>query len=198
MWLVGGAVLAAASVIAIIAVLLAGGQGRARADQPGGPVGGIQCGAMEGTSEHIHTHIAIFIKGRPRVIPQYVGIPTNQQIAGRYCFYWLHTHATTNVIHIEAPQNGTYTFGQFLDIWRDTARWDAQSTVAGGFHVDPTVADELAAADPSNVRVYVGSKYVGSNMRAIVFSDHEDVTIEVGRPLRPPVANFDWAHWQGL
>lgn len=197
MWLVGGAVLLVAAALAIIAVLLVSRPNSAGA-APGSPIDGIECGAMEGTAEHIHAHVAIYIDGQSQVIPRYVGIPTNQRIPGHACFYWLHTHATTNVIHIEAPRNGTYTFGQFLDVWRDTARWDTQSTLAGSLHVDPTIADELAAAQPSNVRVYVGSKAVGSNIRDIVFTDHEDITIEVGRPLRPPVAHFDWAHWQGL
>jgi hypothetical protein len=34
------------------------------------------------------------------------------------CFYWLHTHTTDGVIHIESPTQRIYTLGNFFDEWR--------------------------------------------------------------------------------
>jgi hypothetical protein len=43
-------------------------------------------------------------------LEQQIGIPSN-------CFYWLHTHDESGIIHIEAPLHRDFTLGQFFDIW---------------------------------------------------------------------------------
>jgi len=166
--------------------------------QVGAPVDGIQCGAREGQAEHIHTHLALYRGGASVTLPASIGIPVNQTIAGGSCFYWLHTHATTAVIHIEAPASGLYTLGQFFDIWRATARWDRQSTEAQMPLVDASFADALRAASAQDIHVYVGHTLVGAGYQGVTLADHKDITIELGTPLRSPVATFDWAHWPGL
>ena len=73
------------------------------------PIDGIKCEAMESTIFHIHVHLDIFINGQNSTVPALIGI-TNS------CFYWLHTHDDTGIIHIESPVNKTFTLGQFFDI----------------------------------------------------------------------------------
>jgi hypothetical protein len=91
----------------------------------GGPVDGVQCNAGEQTAYHIHAHLAVFVGGQQRTIPEGVGITPPQQVmqtssgpfvTGGSCFYWLHTHDRTGVIHIESPTQSTYTLGQFFAI----------------------------------------------------------------------------------
>ncbi|MDB5059109.1 MAG: hypothetical protein JWO59_2581, partial [Chloroflexi bacterium] len=131
-------------------------------------------------------------------IPAYVGIPINQHIPGNYCFYWLHTHATTDVIHVEAPARGTYTLGQFFAIWRYTAEWDRQSTVAQAPRVDDAFPSALRTAAAKDIRVYVGNTPVITSYQSVALANHKIITIELGTPLKPPVATFDWPHWKGL
>ncbi len=171
---------------------------RAQGGGPGSPIDGIQCGAMEGAAEHIHSHVALFDNGIPVTMPAFIGIPVNQHISEQVCFYWLHTHALTNVVHIEAPVSGTYTLGQFVDIWRQTARWDAQNAIAGGFHVNPAFANALARAPQAQVHIYIGKAFVGHNYHTVTFADHRDITVELGKPLQLPVTSFNWKTWQGL
>lgn len=195
-WIVSG-------IVAVLAIVAGGGYfAFAQHNQPssmqaGSPVDGIQCGSMEGQAEHIHTHVAFFWNGKPVTIPAYIGIPFSQDVAGNYCYYWLHTHATTNVVHIEAPSSGTYTLGQFVDIWHYTALWDSQSTIANTPNVDGSFADALRKAKTSQVHVYVGAKEVNTPWRDLTFADHKNITVELGTPLKPPVATFDWQHWNG-
>jgi hypothetical protein len=168
-----------------------------RGPQPGAAIDGLHCGPMEGRAEHIHAHVALFWNGKPVTIPALVGIPYNQNVAGNYCYYSLHTHATTNVVHIEAPSTGTYTLGQFVDIWHYTSIWDGQSLIAQAPIIDASFADALRAAKPGDVHVYVGAKLVQTPYRDVTFADHKNVTVELGTPLKPPVATFDWQHWNG-
>ncbi len=192
-WVVGG-------VVGL--TLIAGGeyyalaqQDSASALQPGSSIDGIACGAMEGQAEHIHVHLALYRNGKPIVVPAFVGIPFNQGIAGSACFYWLHTHATSGAVHVKAPAAGTYTLGQFFDIWRFTAQWDRQSTLDKTPRVDDAFPNALRAAPASGVRVYVGHAHTRARYRDLPLADHENITVELGAPLRPPVATFDWARW---
>jgi hypothetical protein len=73
-------------------------------------IDGIKCGPTEGTSYHVHSHLSIFDQGRPVQVPAQTGI-------GSTCLYWVHTHDTTGVIHIEAPVRAKPTLGAFFDIW---------------------------------------------------------------------------------
>ncbi|HTK08348.1 MAG TPA: hypothetical protein VL485_14355, partial [Ktedonobacteraceae bacterium] len=75
-------------------------------------VDNIACETNEQTIYHIHAHISIYINGQQQALPANIGI--NDQ---KGCYYWLHTHDTTGVIHIESPQQVTYTLGNFFHIW---------------------------------------------------------------------------------
>ena len=55
--------------------------------------------------------LAIFINGKNHTVPALIGI-TN------YCFYWLHTHDQSGIIHIESPIHRAFTLGNFFDIWK--------------------------------------------------------------------------------
>jgi hypothetical protein len=65
---------------------------------------------MEQAVFHIHAHLDIIINGVYFLVPSQIMIPSN-------CFYWLHTHDESGIIHIEAPMHRDFTLGQFFDIW---------------------------------------------------------------------------------
>lgn len=75
------------------------------------PIDGIQCNSAEQSIFHIHSHLSIFINGQNYTIPSLIGI-TNS------CFYWMHTHDKTGIIHIEVPVNKNFSLGQFFDMWK--------------------------------------------------------------------------------
>jgi len=72
-------------------------------------IDGIGCNPMEQAVFHIHAHLDIIINGAYFLVPSQVGIPSN-------CFYWLHTHDESGIVHIEAPIHRDFTLGQFFDI----------------------------------------------------------------------------------
>ena len=83
---------------------------------------------------------------------------------GQTCMYWVHTHATDGIVHVEAPASVTPTLGDFLDLWESTYPDDqllaaAREAVASGqVTVDDAPYDgnalDLALAD--KLRIILG------------------------------------------
>jgi len=135
-------------------------------------VDGIYCDQLEQTAYHIHAHVSIWINGQQYPVPQGVGIAPDGS-----CFYWLHTHNTDGVIHIEAPGKTTPTFGNFLDIW------DSHFSSLGY---------PLQLADPSNWKVWVDGKPYTGNFRNIPLQAHELITLAYNSPNVKPDTTYSW------
>ena len=127
-------------------------------------IGGIQCSSFEQLVFHIHSHLDIFINGKPFTIPAQIGI-----IPGK-CFYWLHTHDESGVIHIESPVSRNYTLGQFFDIWNQK--------------FNNTQLFDNAANGNNTLTVYVNGSKVpsGTNYRDIKLGAHDEIAIVYGTP----------------
>ena len=136
------------------------------------PVDRIYCDALEQTAYHIHAHLTIYINGKQVAIPQGIGIASDQS-----CFYWLHTHTSDGVVHIEFPRQGHPTLGNFLDIW-------GQSFNSLGFQ------NELASS--ADWTVYVDGKKVTSNFNQLVLQPHQVITIAYNSPNITPDTSFNW------
>ena len=149
-----GAVVLLAGVITAYAFYV-NGQGQTEtitnANYP--PVDGIYCDQQEQGAFHIHAHLSMYIDGQPVQIPQNMGIASDNS-----CLYWLHTHDTSGVIHIEAPANHSFTLGNFFDEWAnqfsslnypsqlDLSGWTAYvdgKLYTGDFHKIPLGAHTL-------------------------------------------------------
>lgn len=76
---------------------------------------GISCDSVMHGTYHIHAHLTIYINGKSVTVPQGVGIAPDGS-----CYYWLHTHSSDGIIHIEAPQKqSNLALDDFLTIWHD-------------------------------------------------------------------------------
>jgi hypothetical protein len=148
-------------------------------------VDGISCGASEQLVYHIHAHLAVFKNGQAYTLPAGVGIPgsqaqqTNQGpvASGGSCIYWLHTHTTDGVIHIESPSKAIYTLGNFFDEWHQPL---SESQVAG-----------LSG----KVTAFVNGKPWKKSPRDIPLLPHADIQLEIGQPT-PPIVNISWSQTQ--
>jgi hypothetical protein len=150
-----------------------------------GKVDGITCAPLEQLAYHIHQHLAVFDNGSLYQLPAGVGIPgsTAEQTdegpiaAGGHCFYWLHTHTTDGVIHVESPTKRIYTLGNFFDIWHQP--------------LSPNQVASLHGAITS----FVNGKPWKKNPRDIPLLPHEDIQLEIGQPA-PPIMAIDWSQTQ--
>ena len=75
-------------------------------------IDGISCASSEDAVAHTHMALKMYINGQQNQIPANIGVN-----AASSCLYALYTHATNNIIHVEAPDQKTYTRGPFFDIW---------------------------------------------------------------------------------
>jgi uncharacterized C2H2 Zn-finger protein len=125
-------------------------------------IDGIQCSSFEQLVFHIHSHLDIFINGKPFTIPAQIGIMPGK------CFYWLHTHDESGVIHIESPVNRNYTIGQFFDIWNQK--------------LNNTQVLDNAANSKNTLSVYVNGVKAptGVNYRDIKLGAHDEIAIVYG------------------
>ncbi|HXD64850.1 MAG TPA: hypothetical protein VNV17_09545 [Solirubrobacteraceae bacterium] len=148
-------------------------------------VDGISCGASEQLVYHIHAHLAVFKNGQAYTLPAGVGIPgsqaqqTNQGpiASGGSCIYWLHTHTTDGVIHIESPSKAIYTLGNFFDEWHQP------------------LSETQVAGLSGKVTAFVNGKPWKKSPRDIPLLPHADIQLEIGEP-SPPIVNIDWSQTQ--
>jgi hypothetical protein len=135
-------------------------------------IDGIRCDTMEGAVEHIHAHLQLFDHGRALTVPALIGI---SQVGG--CLYWLHTHASDGVIHIESPVRHPFTLGQFFDIWMAP--------------LSPSSASTLHSSPGRSLSVWVNGKRWQGDPRKIVLRDHQEIVIANG-PFASPKP-YDWS-----
>lgn len=132
---------------------------------PGTASGAVPCSAGELSVEHVHAHLAITIRGQARAVPANIGIRSS-------CFFWLHTHDVSGVIHVEAGNSETYTLGQFFDVWGEPLMSDGMLGERAG------AGEEL--------RAYVNDQQWTGNPRAIPLTAHERIFLVIGPPFPPP------------
>jgi hypothetical protein len=146
-----------------------------------GEVDGITCKPLEQLAYHIHAHLVVFDAGRIYALPAGVGIPGSQAeesqygpvAVGGHCYYWLHTHTTDGVIHIESPTKTIYTLGNFFDIWHQ-----------------PLTGSRVASLH-GTITAFVNGKAWHKSPRDIPLLPHEDIQLEIGDPI-PPLITINW------
>lgn len=146
---------AAAAVIIVLMVYFS--------DTPSVPTGdiqGVECDPSEGTVFHVHAHLDMIVDSKQVTIPAGIGIKQNQ------CLYWLHTHDTSGVIHIESPTQSKFTLGQFIQVWDSTPG------------ISPTF-EELTHGD-KNLKVFVNGTEVNDSYDAIPLSAHDEIVLVSG------------------
>jgi hypothetical protein len=141
----------------------------------GQTIDGIQCGATEQLVYHIHAHLAVYVNGHIRAIPAGVGIAGaivqdtqfGPVVGNGSCFYWLHTHTTDGVLHVESPTQRIYTLGNFFDIWRQ-----------------PLTANQVGPAK-GKITAVVDRKPWTKDPRLIPLQAHSAIQLDVGAPVTP-------------
>lgn len=115
-------------------------------------IDGIPCETQEYTTFHIHAHMDIFSNG------QHVGIPAQIGLENT-CLYWLHTHTSDGIIHIESPKQKDFTVGQFFNIWKATNK---------GFPTSGTP------------EIFVNGNLVSTSMSDTVMHAHDEIVLAYG------------------
>jgi hypothetical protein len=138
-------------------------------------IDGINCDKTEHLNFHYHAHLDIFIDGISYIIPAGIGIKPPD------CIYWLHTHDISGIIHVESPDNRSFTLGQFFDIWGKKLN----NTQIFDYAIGNTQNDSLA--------VYINGTKINSQYSDISLHNHQYITIVYG--IRPPeIPSFEFPY----
>jgi hypothetical protein len=138
------------------------------------PVAGVGCDPGEQIATHYHAHLSIFDGTTPVPVTAQTGITQS-------CFYWLHTHDETGIIHIEAPQNQAktnFTLGQFFRIWNQPLTSNQVATI-------PIGASQ-------QLKVWVDGKPYSENPSQIVLRSHELIALQIATGNQPPPPAYVW------
>lgn len=132
-------------------------------------IDGIKCDTSEHFNFHYHAHLDIVINGMSYFVPAGIGIHPPE------CIYWLHTHDISGIIHVESPDNRTFTLGEFFDIWN----MKFNNTQLFEYKVD--------GAD-KKLSVYVnGTQIMDKQYRDVPIHNHDVIAVIYGsRPAEIP------------
>jgi len=165
--IIGVVVLAVAGLVYLV---VAQSQTPANAAYP--VVDNISCQSTEQGGTHIHAHVTMYVNGTKTPIPANVGIAPDSS-----CLYWLHTHDDSGVIHIEAPEGVSATFGNFLDIWGQRFQ---------------QVGYPSQLSDATGWQVYVNGKPFRGNFHTIPLQSHTLITLAYHSPGIQPDTTYTW------
>jgi hypothetical protein len=174
-----GLVLLAALVVGIV-VLFSRGTPQPSSSGVGRTIDGVQCQTQEQVVYHIHAHLAIFANGQPRTVPLGIGIPNPQIdnsggspfVVSGTCFYWLHSHDTTGIMHVESPDQRVYTLGNWFDIW------------------GAKLSASQVGSDTGTVTAYVNGKRYAGDPGQIPLTAHAVIQLDVGTDVAPRPYTF--------
>ena len=201
---IGGGIGLAAVLIIGLAVLLVSHSGTSStgkttgtglAPASGQTVDGIACNAGEGTTQHYHSYLEVFVNGEQQTVPPGTGIVAPQGAGGsalasngnQVCLYALHVHdGEPNIVHIESPNNSRYTLGQFFDIWGE----QLSATQVMGNSVDATHTLTFEVFDAAGKLTTVTS-----DPRAITFAEHETIAILYNTPATKAQPFTNWKQY---
>ena len=166
------------SIIGVVALAVAGlvylvvAQSQTPANAAYPVVDNISCQSTEQGGTHIHAHVTMYVNGTKTPIPANVGIASDSS-----CLYWLHTHDDSGVIHIEAPEGVSATFGNFLDIWGQRFQ---------------QVGYPSQLSDATGWQVYVNGKPFRGNFHTIPLQSHTLITLAYNSPGIQPDTTYPW------
>jgi hypothetical protein len=176
-------------------------QGDSKAGGRGKDVDGIPCDTTEYlTDYHIHVYLGILYKDRQIAVPTAIGLmhpgtKENGYIATAGCYYWLHTHDSSGIVHVEdkrhfPPTDAIHTFGEVMSIWGVKLASDRFGPLKGSVHA--------YVGNVSQIGQLTVSKYTELNVKdvpALKLRSHEvlwlaidSAGIDAGR--LPPVTFY--------
>lgn len=150
----------------------------------GSPRDGMSCVGTEGSGQHIHSYLSIYVNGQPVPVTPNAGILTDQQ-----CLYSLHVHpGIDNIIHVESPDaNAIYTLGAFFDIWGHPLTATSIGTPVGDYKVDKDHPMKIYVFDANGKQ----TQYTG-NPLDLQLKQHETIVILYNSPTITPKAFTNW------
>lgn len=137
---------------------------------------------------HVHAYLGIIFEGKQVAVPDTIGMKragpeTNGYVTTAGCFYYIHTHDASGMIHIEDPKNlppsaTIYTLKNVLDVWGMKATPRSFGSFQGPMRV---YIGNVTALGQTTVSTYTRFTTL-LKLDSIPMRSHEVIWIEIGRP----------------
>lgn len=122
---------------------------------------GLAGASSESLSVHYHAHLDIFVNGQSEPVAASIGREDDS------FFSPLHTHATSGMIHIEAPRDQRFTLGMLFTEWGVSLT----PNCVGGYCLPAT-----------QISAYIDGHRTSDALSGIVFGKGEEIALVIGRP----------------
>lgn len=153
----------------------------------GQAVDGLPCVSNMPTNYHVHPLLALYVNGTQIALPRGLGMqnPGAPDASGfintATCFYYLHTHDSSGILHIEDPSTtpisqSLYTLKTFLDIWGITAGPNNFGPFNGPVRVFTSGSTMQAALTVNASQL----SFYGTDPNQVPLYSHEYIVVEVG------------------
>lgn len=168
----------------------------------GNPVDKIPCSPTEYLNDyHVHMYLGIVDHGRQVAVPDAIGMNSpgpeqNGYISTAGCYYYIHTHDASGMIHVESPNSlppsaTVYSLQNVLDVWGMKYTNTSFGKFKGELRVFVGNPPSLGAVTVSH---YTQFKKAGK-LGTIPVKSHEVIWIEIGKPVTkgkalPPVTFY--------
>lgn len=164
-------------------------QGDTSSGGNGQSVDGVSCDSVMADTYHIHIFLGIYVNGVQYAVPTALGMenpaaPQNGFVNSATCFYWLHSHDSSGIVHVESPDptgipitQSAFTLKTLFDIWGITVNANQFGTFSGPVRVftsGQTYQGGVATIPASDYT------YWNADPNTIPIYSHEVVMIEVG------------------
>ncbi len=167
-----------------------GGQGQ--------PVDGITCDTTMSGNYHVHVYLGLYVNGQQVALPAGVGMENPGPpgsgggppgfVNAATCFYHIHTHDQSGVVHIEDPDpsnvpiTGTlYTLKNLFDEWGITVSANQFGPFSGPVRVFTSGQVYRGNDTGTNFTTEASDlTYWGSDATTVPIYSHEVIDVEVG------------------
>jgi hypothetical protein len=156
---------------------------------------GLRPERKETLTNHVHSHLDVFVNARRVVVPAGIGINIEDpavkvfrdtpdgskayggiELCAKPCISPLHTHDNTGILHTESASPVPNRLGQVF------TEWDVRlsRTCVAGY------------CRPSAIEFFVNGNPYGGDPRAILLTDHKEIAIVIGTAPKkiPKTADF--------
>jgi hypothetical protein len=157
----------------------------------GAAIDGITCDPTMSNNYHIHVFLAVYANGQLMALPTAIGMENPGAAVSGFvntatCFYHIHTHDSTDLVHVEDPDpnnipiTGTlYTVQQVLDIWGITTDANHFGPFTGP--VEVFTSGQVYRGDQNNqITPASDLTYWGTNAATVPLYSHEYIVVEIG------------------
>ncbi|HZD18947.1 MAG TPA: hypothetical protein VE669_12470 [Actinomycetota bacterium] len=116
----------------------------------------------EGTAQHVHANVQVFVHGEREPVPQNIGI---DEASGEVLS--IHTHEGSGTVHIESRDAGhVSTLGEFFDVW--------------GVRFTETCLGAYCGEGQDALKVFKAGQEVSGPLRDVTLDDHAVIVVTFG------------------